>query len=207
MPTPNARQSPGVVSHIPTRLGMVTRVVHPFATAGGGISFEYKVATLVAADLIRSQLTEHHGVVTALEMQTGPPGVDDLWVSLELPRGDHRTVHAQSGHRQPFTATNAKFAAPRAYAETAVDGDEPAFASGERRLTVIVDRSSPGHASMSPWSKTNRGVAMKDVDLSQAPGDRQSEKEILRTASSTSGRMLAPKSATNTTRRCSLVCS
>lgn len=129
--------------------GTVTRVAHPFATAGGGTLFEYKVATLLAADLIRSRLTEHHGVVAALEMQTGPLGFDDLQISLELLDGSHRTVHAQCRHRQPFTATDVKFATLVAHAESAVEGDEPSFVSGERRLAIIVDRGSPGHASMS----------------------------------------------------------
>jgi hypothetical protein len=135
---------------------MVTRVAHPFATAGGGTLFEYKVATLLAADLIRSRLTEHQGVVAALEMQTGPPGFDDLQISLELPCGGHRTVHAQCRHRQPFTAANAKFA----HAESAAEGDKPSFASGERRLAIIVDRSSPGHASMTAL-----------CELARTPGD------------------------------------
>jgi hypothetical protein len=155
----NSRQSRSVVYEC-GRDWKVTRVAHPFATAGGGTLFEYKVATLLAADLIRSRLTEHHGVVAALEMQTGPSGFDDLQISLELQGEGHRTVHAQCRHRQPFTAANAKFATLLAQAETAVDSDGPSFASGERRLSVIVDRSSPGHASMTSL-----------CDLARAPGD------------------------------------
>lgn len=127
----------------------MTRVAHPFATAGGGTLFEYKVATLLAADLIRSRLNEHGGVVAALEMQTGPPSFDDLQISLELLDGSHRTVHAQCRHRQPFTASDVKFGTLITHAESTVESDEPSFISGERRLAIIVDHGSPGHASMS----------------------------------------------------------
>ncbi|MGH9248614.1 MAG: hypothetical protein ACRD0W_03730 [Acidimicrobiales bacterium] len=138
----------------------MTRTGHPFATAGGGTLFEYKVATLLAADLIRSRLTEHHGVIVAIEMQTGPPGFDDLQISLELLDRSHRTVHAQCRHRQPFTATDAKFVTLLAHAESAANGDAASFASGERRLAIVVDRSSPGHASMAAL-----------CELARTPGD------------------------------------
>lgn len=91
---------------------------------GGGHHFEYKVATLRAADLVLSRHTEHGGVVAAIEMQTGPPGFDDLQVSVELLRRGSRTVHAQCRYKQPFTASNGKFAKLIAHAATAVCGDD-----------------------------------------------------------------------------------
>ena len=126
----------------------MSEVAHPFAGAGGGSLFEYKVATLLAADLIRSQHTEHGGVVAAIEMQTGPTGFEDLQVSVELLGGGNRTLHLQCRHRQPFTARDVKFAKLIAQGATAVCDDGLSFATGEKRLAVIVDSSSPGHASM-----------------------------------------------------------
>ena len=122
-------------------------VAHPFAAAGGGTLFEYKVATLLAADLVLSRLTEHGGVVAGIEMQTGPAGFEDLKVSVELLSGGYRTVHVQCRYRQRFTASSVKFARLLAQAASAVRGGD-SFATGEKRLAVIVDRGSPGHASM-----------------------------------------------------------
>ncbi|MDE0168999.1 MAG: hypothetical protein OXS29_05720 [bacterium] len=45
----------------------MSAVAHPFAAAGGGSLFEYKVATLVAADLVTSRNTEHGGRVAGVE--------------------------------------------------------------------------------------------------------------------------------------------
>ena len=123
-------------------------VAHPFAGAGGGSVFEYKVATLLAADLIRSRHTEHGGVIVAIEMQTGPAGFEDVKVSTELLDWGGRTLHLQCRHRQPFTAGDSKFAKLIAQAAAAVRGDGLSFAAGEKRLAVIVDSCSPGHASM-----------------------------------------------------------
>lgn len=121
---------------------------HPFAAAGGGHLFEYKVATLYAADLIRSRYTDLGGVVAALEMQTGPVGFEDLQISLELIQGGNRTVHAQCRYRQPFTASNDNFAQLLTQAAEAVSGDALSFATGGERLALVVDRDSPGHVSM-----------------------------------------------------------
>ena len=125
----------------------MSEVGHPFAGAGGGSLFEYKVATLLAADLILSRYTEHGGVVAAIEMQTGPAGFDDLKVSVELFGGGFRTVHVQCRYRQPFTTSDVKFAKLIGQAAAAVCDDD-SFATGEKRLAVIVDSDSPGHASM-----------------------------------------------------------
>jgi hypothetical protein len=141
----------------------VTGAGHPFATAGGGTLFEYKVATLVAADLIRPRLNEHGGVIEALEMQTGPSGFDDLQISLELLDGSHRTVHAQCRHRQLFTARDAKFRALLFRAAAALEGNEAAFLSGQRRFAIIVDESSPGHASLTKLCE----LARESGDLSR----------------------------------------
>ena len=135
---------------------------HPFAGAGGGHLFEYKVATLLAADLIRSRHTEHGGVVAAIEMQTGPVGFEDLKISVELTGGGNRTVHAQCRCRQPFTASNDKFAKLLAQAATAVSADALSFAVGDRRLAIIVDSSSPGHVSMTQLCELARGPS--DLD-------------------------------------------
>ena len=133
---------------------------HPFAGAGGGSLFEYKVATLRAADLVRSRHTEHGGVIAAIEMQTGPTGFEDLQVSVEMLGGGNRTLHLQCRHRQPFAARDVKFAKLIAQAATAVRGEGLSFAAGEKRLAVIVDSSSPGHASMT-----------RLCDLARDPGD------------------------------------
>ena len=130
-------------------------VGHPFAGAGGGSLFEYKVATLLAADLILSRHTEHGGVVAAIEMQTGLAGFDDLRVSVELLGGGYRTVHVQCRYRQRFTTSDVKFAKLVAQAVAAVCGDD-SFATGEKRLAVIVDSGSPGHASMTSLSELAR---------------------------------------------------
>ena len=135
---------------------------HPFAGAGGGHLFEYKVATLLAADLIRSRHTEHGGVVAAIEMQTGPVGFEDLKISVELTGGGNRTVHAQCRYRQPFTASNDKFAKLLAQAATAVSADALSFAVGDKRLAIIVDSSSPGHVSMTQLCELARGPS--DLD-------------------------------------------
>ena len=131
-------------------------VAHPFAGAGGGSLFEYKVATLLAADLVQSRHTEHGGVVAAIEMQTGPAGFEDLTISVELLGWGNRTLHVQCRHRQPFTAPNVKFAKLIAQAAAAVRGDGLSFATGEKRLAVIVDSGSPGHASMTMLSELAR---------------------------------------------------
>ena len=123
-------------------------VAHPFAAAGGGTLFEYKVATLLAADLVLSRHTEHGGVIAGIEMQTGPAGFEDLKASVELLGGGYRTVQAQCRYRQRFTASDVKFTRLLAQAAAAVRGDAVSFATGEKRLAVIVDRGSPGHASM-----------------------------------------------------------
>ena len=133
---------------------------HPFAGAGGGHLFEYKVATLLAADLIRSRHTEHGGVIAAIEMQTGPAGFEDLQVSVELTDGGNRTVHAQCRHRQPFTASNDEFAKLLARAATAISAGPLSFTAGHERLAIIVDSRSPGHVSMTQL-----------CELARDPGD------------------------------------
>ena len=135
-------------------------VAHPFAAAAGGSLFEYKVASWLAADLVRSRHTEFGGVVAAIEMQTGPAGFEDLKISVELLGGGNRTLHVQCRHKQPFTARNAKFAKLMTQAAAAVRGDELSFATGEKRLAVIVDSRSPGHASMT-----------RLCELARDPGD------------------------------------
>ncbi len=145
---------------VPCQTTAMSGVAHPFAAAGGGSLFEYKVATLLAVDLIRSRHTEHGGVVAAIEMQTGPAGFEDLQVSVELLGGGNRTLYLQCRHRQPFTARDAKFGKLIAQAAAAVRGDGLSFATGEKRLAVIVDSNSPGHASMT-------GLC----DLARDPGD------------------------------------
>ena len=84
-----------VVSAVPCQTTAMAGVVHPFAGAGGGHLFEYKVATLLAANLVLSRHTEHGGVVAAIEMQTGPAGFGDLNISVELLGRGTRTVHVQ----------------------------------------------------------------------------------------------------------------
>lgn len=126
----------------------MSQVVHPFSGGGGGHRFEYRVATLIAGDLLLSRQSEYGGAVSAIELQTGPPGFDDLQVALELLDGGHRTVHVQCRHKQPFRASDTKFAKLIGQAADAVTADELAFAGDERRLAVIVDHSSPGRDSM-----------------------------------------------------------
>lgn len=133
---------------------------HPFATGGGGPRFENRVATLLAADMIASRQTEHGGVISAVELQTGPKGFDDLQVSLELPSGSSRTLHAQCRHRQPFTKSNTKFAELVAQADAAIADDEFGFATGHKRLAIIVDHRSPGHDSITTL-----------CELARDPGD------------------------------------
>ena len=122
--------------------------------------FEYKVATLLAVDLIRSRHTALGGTVAAIEMQTGPAGFEDLKASVELLGWGSRALHVQCRHRQPFTATDVKFAKLIGQAAAAVGGDGLSFATGEKRLAVIVDSKSPGHASMT-----------KLCELARDPGD------------------------------------
>ena len=144
-----------VVFTIPCQTTAMAGVVHPFAGAGGGHLFEYKVATLLAADLVLSRHTEHGGVVAAIEMQTGPAGFEDLQVSVELLGGGNRTVHVQCRYRQPFTVSNVKFAKLIAQAAAAACSDD-SFATEEKRLAVILDSGSPGHASMTKLSELAR---------------------------------------------------
>lgn len=144
----------------PWQTTTMSGVAHPFAGGGGGHHFECKVATLLAGDLVVSRHTEHGGVVAAIEMQTGPWGFEDLQVSVELLGGGNRTIHAQCRYKQPFTVANVKFAELIAQAATAICGDELTFATGEKRLAVIVDSGSPGHTSMTML-----------CDLARDPGD------------------------------------
>lgn len=143
-------------------------MTHPahIATSGGGTLFEYKVAILLTSDMIRARLTEHEGVVVSLGMQTGPPVFDDLQITLELLDRSHRTVHAQCRHRQLFTASDAKFATLLAEAQSTVTNDEASFAAGERRLAIVVDQGSPGHASMTALCE----LARKFEDLTRFVG-------------------------------------
>ena len=147
---------------------------HPFAAAGGGHLFEYKVATMLAADLIRSRYTELGGVVAAIEMQMGPVGYEDLQVSVELLHGGNRTVHAQCRYRQPFTASNEKFSELLTKAAETVSGDALPFATGDERLAVVVDRDSPGHVSMTHVCELarNSGDFDRFVNVVAAHGGR-----------------------------------
>lgn len=110
--------------------------------------FEFKVACLLATDLLRFRMTEHGGVVDSLAMQAGPAGFEDLEIALETLGGGRRTVHAQCRHKQALTKSDSKFGLLLDQGLTAVDSDPVAFASGSRRLALIVESSSPGHASM-----------------------------------------------------------
>lgn len=126
---------------------------HPFATAGGGTLFEYKVACLFACDVLCARHTALGGLVTSVRTQTGPEGFDDLQLTLELPDGSDVTAHTQCRHRQPLTVSNAKFKDLLVSAHTAVAADREAFASRRSRLVLVVDESSPGHASMTTLCK------------------------------------------------------
>lgn len=121
---------------------------HPFATGGGGTRFEYRVATLLVTDLLRGRFTEHDGVVEALGLQSGPPGFDDIEIRLQLIDGGHRTVYTQCRHRQPFSARDEKYAQLLTQARGILESDAESFASGERRLAIVVDHASPGCESM-----------------------------------------------------------
>ena len=121
---------------------------HPFASAGGGTLFEYKVATLLAADLILSRHTGFGGPIAAIDLQRGPEGFDDLQLSVELLTGGARTVHAQCRYKQRFTGSDRKFGELINQAAAVVLTDEMAFAAETKRLAVIVDSSSPQHESM-----------------------------------------------------------
>lgn len=109
--------------------------------------FEYRVATVLAKELILGRPTQFGGVVAAIELQSGPEGFDDLQLSVESD-GATRTVHAQCRYRQQFTGANRKFAELIARAAAAISADKDAFESGERRLAVIVDSSSRAHEPM-----------------------------------------------------------
>ena len=121
---------------------------HPFSTSGGGFDFERRVATRWAACLLQERLTELGGQVVEIRPQTGPPGFDDLEVTVEVAGNISRTVHVQCRHRQPFTKSDRKFVKLIGQANDVVSGDEAAFANGNRRLAIAVGRDSPGHTSM-----------------------------------------------------------
>ena len=121
---------------------------HPFATGGGGNSFEYMVATLLAGDLILSRRAADGSAITVIETQTGPAGFDDLKLTLELLDGGSRTVHVQCRHRQRFAKSDARFTKLLEQAAAVVASGEIAFVTEQRRLAIIVERRSPGHASM-----------------------------------------------------------
>ena len=140
----------------------MSQVVHPFSAGGGGPRFEWRVATLIAAGLLLSRQSEYGGAVSAIELQTGPPGYDDLQLTVELLDGGHRTVHVQCRHKQPFRASDDKFAKLIGRAADAVTAQELAFAGGERRLAVVVDRSSPAHDSMRQLCEIARGAGDPD---------------------------------------------
>ena len=132
---------------------------HPFATAGGGTLFEYKVACLFGCDLLCARYTALGGSVTSVATQTGPAVFDDLQITLELPDGTDATVHTQCRHRQKLTGSDAKFKELFANALTAVAADPEAFASRKHRLLLVVDETSPGHASMTQLCRLARGSA------------------------------------------------
>ena len=124
---------------------------HPFASAGGGTLFEYKVATLLTRDLILSRQTRFSGLIEAIALQSGPSGFDDLTVSLDLRHGGARVVHMQCRYRQSFAGSNSAFAELIADASAALicDGqDTSASATEDTRLAIIVDSGSPAHKSM-----------------------------------------------------------
>ena len=106
-------------------------------------------------------------------MQTGPAGFEDLRVSVELLGGGYRTVHVQCRYRQRFTGSSVKFAKLIAQAASAVREDD-SFATGEKRLAVILDRGSPGHASMRMLSGLARDPGDFDrfVSVVEAHGGR-----------------------------------
>ena len=74
---------------VPCQPTAMSGVAHPFAGAGGGSLFEYKVATLLAADLIRSRHTEHGGV----------------WVPETLTRGYALHPGARNRYMMRYTRT------------------------------------------------------------------------------------------------------
>ena len=106
------------------------------------------VATLLAGDLILSRRAADGSAITVIETQTGPAGFDDLQLTLELLDGGSRTVHVQCRHRQRFAKSDARFTKLLEQAAAVVASGEIAFVTEQRRLAIIVDRSSPGHASM-----------------------------------------------------------
>ena len=53
-------------------------------TGGGGYSFEYMVATVLAGDLVLSRRAADGSAITVIETQTGPEGFEDLQLTLEL---------------------------------------------------------------------------------------------------------------------------
>ena len=96
---------------------------HPFASAGGGSTFENKVACLLTVDLLCTRLSHLGGLVVSVARQTGPDGFDDLTVALEVVDGTIALVHIQCRHRQRLTGTDKKFKVLLAQAWAAVAAD------------------------------------------------------------------------------------
>lgn len=129
----------------------MSSVSHPFASAGGGTLFEYKVATLLTRDLILTRQTRFGGLIEAVALQSGPRGFDDLTISLDLRNDGARVVHMQCRYRQSFAGSNPAFAELIADASAALslgDQDKSASATEDKRLAIIVDSDSPAHKSM-----------------------------------------------------------
>jgi hypothetical protein len=110
--------------------------------------FENKVACLLGVDLLCTRFTQLGGRIVSVQTQTGPAGFDDLEIALEHIDGSDSIVHAQCRHRQQLTGSSAKFKTLLSDAWSAVSSDRAGFASGRRRLALIVDEASPGHRSM-----------------------------------------------------------
>lgn len=119
-----------------------------FARAGGGTLFEYKVAAVIAAELVTGRRSLVGGRPVALEFQTDVPGFDDFRVVVESGAHFTATVDVQCRFRQSLTGVDKKFSALVQAGLVDVRSDASSFSTGSRRLALIVDQGSPAHRDL-----------------------------------------------------------
>lgn len=137
--------------------------VHPYAGGGGGSQFEARVATTVVAEMILGDRSRLGGMVDEVQLQDGPPGFDDIRVSLELPEGSPRALFVQCRRTQPAVASDKKFQELLTRAVAAIDAERASFDIGSSRLCLIVSPRSRGTRSIEDVCRLAKATSSLDA--------------------------------------------
>ena len=118
----------------------------PFATGGGGTTFEYNVDAWFAKDILTHRTTTVGGRITRLTLHPQVvPEFDDARLEVERDSGERLTIDVQIRYRQRLTSGDAKFRALLMAALTEVNAHPEEFAKRRRTLLLVVSATSPAH--------------------------------------------------------------